>query len=216
MKLLKWLCIAAIVPAFAFISGCAAVGTAVSHGSLQTKTMMSTSVFLDPVPDHDKVIYVQVRNTTDQPTFQIQGALSEALADKGYTVTTHFEKAYYVLQVNILSIGKTSQTAAQEMMGSGYGGALEGAVAGALIGGSTGNHAVAGGLIGGVAGTIIDNAVKDVTYAGITDVKITVNTQPKKVFATRIATTADKVNLSFADAQTSIEAGLVNSISGIF
>jgi outer membrane lipoprotein SlyB len=216
MKLVKCLMIAAIIPAFALMSGCAAVGTAVSHASLQTKTMMSQSVFLDPVPDHDKVVYVQVRNTTDQPTFQIQDALSEALSNKGYKVTTSFEKAYYILQVNILSLGKTSQTAAQEMMGSGYGGALEGGVAGALIGGSTGDHAVAGGLIGGVAGMVIDNAVKDVTYAGITDVKITVNTQPKKVFTTRIATTADKVNLSFETAQTGIEAGLVNSISGIF
>ena len=216
MKLVKCLLIAAIIPAFALLSGCAAVGTAVSHASLQTKTMMSQSVFLDPVPDHDKVIYVQVRNTTDQPSFQIQDALSEALAGKGYKVTTNFEKAYYVLQVNILSIGKTSQTAAQEMMGSGYGGALEGAASGALISGSMGGNPIAGGLIGGVAGSIIDNAVKDVTYAGITDVKITVNTPSKKVFTTRIATTADKVNLSFADAQVSIEAGLTNSISGIF
>jgi hypothetical protein len=188
----------------------------VAHGSLQTKTMMSKSVFLDPVPDADKLVYVQVRNTTDKANFQIKHALKMALEDKGYRVTNHFERAYYILQVNLLRMGKTSETAAEQMMGAGYGGALEGATAGAYMAASGGGNPVAGGIIGGVAGAIIDNAVKDVTYYGMSDVKITVRSHPRRVFRTRIASTANKVNLQFVDAQASIETGLVKSISGVF
>lgn len=215
MKYIKILLIAAIVPVLAMMSGCAAVGTAVAHADLQTKTMMSKSIFLDPVPDRDKVVYLQVRNTSDKDV-HIRAALREALEDKGYRVTNHFGQAYYVLQVNVLRFGRSSETAAEQMMGAGYGGTLEGATAGAFIAADSGNDPVVGGIIGGVASTIVNNAVKDVTYYGMSDVKITVHSHPRRVFRTRIASTANQVNLQFANAQTAIESGLVKSISGIF
>ena len=215
MKLMKILCIAAMVPVIALTSGCAAVGTAVAHANLQTKTMMSKSIFLDPVPNHDKVVYLQVRNTSDK-SVNIRSGIREALEDKGYRVTSNLNRAYYIVQVNVLRFGRSTQTAAEQMMGAGYGGALEGGVAGALIAGNSGMNPVTGGLVGSVATTIVDNAVKDVTYYGLSDVKITVKSKPRHVYRTRVASVANKVNLDFSAAKPSIEDGLVKSISGIF
>ncbi len=206
-----------LCPLFAFLAGCAAIGTAVSHGSLETQTLMSKSVFLDPVPNKDKVVYLQVRNTTDKPEFKITDQLRSALEDKGYRVTSNFSRAYYIVQVNILKVGKSSETAAKEMMGSGYGGALEGAVAGGVITAEAGGDPVVGGLVGGVAGTIVDNLVKDVNYTGVIDLKITAKAKPRKqVYTTRIISKADRVNLSFDAAMPKLEKGLVDSISGMF
>jgi len=216
MKLTKIILVFAIMPLFAFLSGCAAIATSVAHGDLQIKTNMSRSIFLDPVPDRKKVVYVQVRNTTARPSLRIRHALVVALEDKGYRVTNHFQRAYYVLQVNLLRMGKTSQTAAEQMMGNGYGGAMEGAAAGALIAGASGNDPVAGGIIGGVAGAIINNSVRVVTFYGMSDVKITVRSHPSRVFRTRIMSTANQVNLRFEDALPRLKQGLVRSIAGIF
>ena len=205
-------------PLFALMSGCAAVGTAVSHGNLQTQTLMSKSVFLNPVPNNQKTVYIQVHNTTDKPSFSIKEGLADALADKGYRVVYNYSRAHYVLQVNLLQVGKTSKTAAKEMFGKGYGGTAEGAVVGSLLAADTGHDMLAGGIVGGVATTIINNAVKDVTFSGIVDVRIT-EKMPSghiKAYKTRIMSTANKVNLSFADAERPLEVGLVNSISGIF
>lgn len=208
-------------PFIMLLSGCAAIGTAISHRNLETQTLMSKSIFMDPVNSAaDKTIFVQVHNTTDKPSFEIKPGLVDALQSKGYRVEAHPARAHYVLQVNLLQVGKSSKTAAKEMMANGYGGTIEGAATGIAIGavaGGDGGSMLAGGLIGGLVSTIADNAVKDVNYSGIVDVKITVRSKPRtKIYKTRIMSTANKVNLDFPVAQPKLEMGLVDSISGIF
>ena len=50
----------------ALLSACAATQTMIEHGSLDTKTNLSRTIFLDPVPNSEKSIYLSVKNTSDQ------------------------------------------------------------------------------------------------------------------------------------------------------
>ena len=203
------------------LGGCAAIGTSVSHRNLQTQTEMSNSIFLTPVAGKQRSVYVQVQNTTGMQSFNLNSKLIGALSAKGYQVYTNpadVKKAHYLLQVSVLRVGKFSQTAAEKTFGTGYGGALEGAAAGAVIGGLAGGDtgsAAIGGLVGAIGGAIIDNAVKDVTYSGVVNVRI-VEQAEHKIHTTRIATSANKVNLDFHEAEPELETRLASSIAGLF
>lgn len=227
------------------LSGCAAISTAVSHRNLETQNKMSASIFLPPVEPSQQTVYVQVKNTTDKPDFKIKDQLIKALESHGYTVESDFKKAHYLLQVNVLSVGKNNITAAQQAFHAGYGGALEGLVSGAAIGAAAGDAstAVAGGVVGGIGSTIMDSFVSDVTFNAITDVQIGVRSKKAlkvssktalkqgtgtsiqqdstedthwKYYRTRILSTADQVNLDFKDAEPVLAKGIANSVSGIF
>ncbi len=165
-----------IISATLLISGCAATSTMISKHSLDVQTKTSASIFLDPVPDSQKVVYVQFKNTSDKPKFSIRPEVVEALEKKGYKVTNSLNKAHYLLQATILKVGKASPSAGEKALASGYGSSLggiaAGAAAGALVSGDSGTGALAGGLIGGVTSVIANSAVKDVTYSAITDVQI--------------------------------------------
>jgi len=163
------------------LNGCAAVHTSIAKKDLDVQTKMSDSIFLDPVEPDKKVIYLNVRNTSDKTNFDITATVARALEGRGYRITTNPKEAHYWLQANVLSVDKASPTAAESALRAGYGGlgsaALGGAVGvatGAAIDGFTG--AGIGGLAGaaafGLASTLADAAVKDVTFMAITDVEI--------------------------------------------
>ena len=54
------------IGAVAVLTGCAATQTAIEHGHLETTTKLSETVFLNPVSDSEKTVYVAVKNTSDQ------------------------------------------------------------------------------------------------------------------------------------------------------
>jgi len=124
-------------------------------------------------------------------------------------------------------------------------GASVGAVIGGASSGWTGAGigAGAGAIVGGVAEVVTGSLVKDVTYAIITDVQVAEKTKSKvrqqvtsnlkrgkgtqvfeesgsvrdrRTYETRILSTANKVNLSFEEAQPLLVDGLAKSIAGIF
>lgn len=163
------------------LSGCAAVHTSIAKKDLDVQTKMSDSVFLDPVEPSKKVIYLNIRNTSDKNNFDITATVARALEGRGYRITTNPKEAHYWLQANVLSVDKASPTAAEAALRAGYGGmgsaalgAAVGTATGAAMGGWTG--AGIGGLAGaaafGVASTLADAAVKDVTFMAITDIEI--------------------------------------------
>jgi len=163
------------------LSGCAAVHTSIAKKDLDVQTKMSDSIFLDPVEPDKKVIYLNIRNTSDKTNSDITATVARALEGRGYRITTNPKEAHYWLQANVLSVDKASPTAAEAALRAGYGGmgsaalgAAVGTATGAAMGGWTG--AGIGGLAGaaafGVASTIADAAVKDVTFMAITDVEI--------------------------------------------
>jgi len=175
MKILRQLGVLAMMGSLLGLAGCAAMHTAISKRKLDVQTKMSASIFLDPVADSQKIVYVRAHNTSGISGMNITSDIKEKLRDAGYKITTNPNRAHYWLQANVLRIGKTDRRTANEVLHGGYGGALSGiaigATSGALMGESSGAM-LAGGLIGGLVGTAADAMVKDQLYTMITDVQV--------------------------------------------
>lgn len=160
------------------LTGCGAVHTSIAKANLEVSTKMSDAVFLDPVGKAQRTLFVQVRNTSDQPSFTIEPALKAAIAGKGYRIVDDPDRATFKLQAQILSVAKTDPTAAEAAFVAGYGGAIGGAVLGGTIGGAMngarglGIGAGVGAMAGGLAETVANAMVKDVLFVAITDVQI--------------------------------------------
>ncbi|MHB1641909.1 MAG: complement resistance protein TraT [Acidithiobacillus sp.] len=224
------------------LSGCAAAQLGLTHQNLAVQTKMSNTIFVPPAPSAEQTVYVQFKNTADHSLDvpQLTQELDARMESQGYRVVP-YSQAHYLLQINVLSIGKMSPSAAQQSLTGGYGGALAGAAAGGLIGQSYVGAGV-GGLVGGIGGLVADSLVKNVTYAMITDVQVgvrsrhavqqdtnsnlqqgtsTTTTQnTAKIghwvdYRTRIVSTANKVNLSFKTALPVLQGQLVHSLGGI-
>lgn len=158
------------------LSGCAATQVAISKRDLDVQTRMSETVFLDPVGQSKKTVFVSVRNTSDRQELDICQEIASAIQSKGYTLMDDPDAAHYILQANILQVGKTSPTATEAALNQGYGASvLGGVVMGsgvAYAGGSSGRGIAAAGIVGALAETIAGAAVKDVYYSISTDLQI--------------------------------------------
>ncbi len=228
----------------ATLASCAATQTALEHGKLTTATKMSETIFLDPVSDSQKTAYISVKNTSDQ-NINFSRPMAQALESHGYKVVKNPGSAHYLVQANVLKVGKMSRSASESAIGAGFGSTLAGIGTGVAVGSLTNssNAMIAGGLAGGLASVAADALIKDVNYAMITDVQISERTGQKitqkthsslkngsssntvqdysentnfKRYRTRIVSNADKVNLKFADARPVLENSLANAIAGIF
>jgi len=168
-----------LVTVAALLGGCAATQVALSKKDLDVQTKMSESIFLDPVADDKMSIYIKVRNTSDKSNFDIESPIKAAMQNKGYRITGNPDSAHYTLLANVLSVEKSSPTAAEAALRSGYGGPVTaGAVAGAMVGGAAGGGmgavvgAGSGGLIAAGAELVGGALVKDVTFVVITDIEL--------------------------------------------
>jgi outer membrane lipoprotein SlyB len=213
--------LAGVLLASLLLAACGAATTSIAKKDLKVETKMSSTIFLEPVSPVEKVIYLQVRNTSTYPNLDLTGPLYAALINKGYEVTNDSKAAHYVLQVNVLQAGELDAATRDEMVGRGFGDALIGGLAGAGVGGLVSGHkdaVIAGALIGAAVGGLANATTHDVTYSVITDVQITekqANNKTEK-HQTRIASTANKVNLKFEQAEDELVAGMSRSIAGIF
>lgn len=146
------------------------------------------------------------------------------------------------MQVNILQAGKIDPVEAQQSLLAGYGGAIGAAALAASM--NHGARGIVGaGLAGGLVEMAGNALVKDVTYSLITDVQlgersanvvtttstqnlqqgssggITQNSQTISNFTysrTRVLSTADQVNLEFAEALPTLQSQLEHSLAGLF
>lgn len=240
MKLFRLFAVSALAVT---VAGCSAIHTGISKRDLDVQNKMSDSIFLEPVAPASRTVYVQVRNTSDRSDFDINGDVRAAIASKGYTVVEDPAKAHYILQANVLQVGRSNKSDAESAFASGFGGALAGATLSHAFGGSgrgTAGAAVAGALLG----TIVDASVQDVYYTAITDIQIKERVRGGKAsvssshtlkqgssgsstvsdssttqwrgYQTRILSTANKVNLKFEEAAPALRAGVARSISGLF
>ena len=230
---------------FALLASCAATSTVIEHRNLETDTKLSQTIFLDPVSQNQKTIYITVKNTS-QESLTIDKSLKQALEEHGYKVANNPAKAHYMLQANILKVGKMSVSASKSALGGGFGSAFAGAATGTALRALSGhsNTMIAGGLAGGIVGLAADSLVKAVNYTMITDVQIservgkgavhehfssalengsasgTYQTSSKQSdfqsYQTRIVSNVDKVNLSFVQARPVLEQDLVKTLAGIF
>jgi outer membrane lipoprotein SlyB len=235
----------AIAASVLALASCAATQTALEHHTLNENSKLSKTIFLDPVAPSQKTVFVSIKNTSEE-NLAIEKPLTADLIKRGYRVVTNPAQAHYMLQANILKVGKMTRSASQNALGGGYGSALAGAATGAAIGSfGNSNAMLGGGIAGGLIGLAADSLVKDVNYTVVTDVQIservgrgvkvqehfnsalengtasrTYQTSNKQSnyqrYRTRIVSNADKVNLAFKDARPALESGLVRTLSGIF
>lgn len=236
-----------LVMASLFVSttftGCGAATTAIEKRNLEVQTKMSDSVFLEPVSPEKQVVYIKIRNTTDKD-IDVENQVKASIAAKGFKVTSNPEEAYFMIQANVLQIGRTDQTGRDSALQSGFGGGLLGAGVSAATGGN-GNNVGIGAAIGAVVGLVTDSMVKDIYYSMITDVEIrqrpainekvlqneanlseqgttstisqnvNSNNVQWKIYRTRVVSSANQVNLEFDDAKNELQKGLEKSLSGL-
>ena len=166
------------VSAFALVlalAACAATTTAISKRTLDVQTKMTDSIFLEPVTQPQRTVLVEVRNSSDQPQLDVAPAVRAALAERGYRLVDAPQDAHFILQANVLQVGRTSQAAAEGAFAKGFGSALVGGAAGAGLGRVASDQTevmIAGAVAGAAASAVADSFVQDVTYSIITDLQI--------------------------------------------
>ncbi len=215
--------------------------TLIKKADLDVQTKMSATIFLEPVGLSKRNIYVNIRNTSDEE-LHIESRIKDVLTSKGYTLTQDPDSANFMLQANVLKVGKSDLRESESALAGGFGGAL----IGVSLSGNSYNSTRNAGLAVGMLGFIADAMVEDTFYNMITDIqvrerpltgenitqqqntnvsqgtgtKLTQKTTGGKVnwktYRSRIISTANKVNLKFDEAQRELENGLIRSISGVF
>lgn len=237
-SLKKRLFVITVISSFV-LSGCSAIHTSVAKKDLDVQTKMSESIFLDPVAPDKRVVFIAVRNTSDKPGLVIEPQIRQAILANGYRITENPEEATYMLQANILKVGRADKRSNR----NGVNGALTGAAIGSTLGGGDGKIVMA--VAGGILATMIDASVKDIYYTIVTDVRISerakstvvvtestrstltqgisgskVSTFAENVewkrYQTRIISVANQANLSFETAEQPLVRALVQSISNVF
>jgi hypothetical protein len=136
---------------------------------------MTDSLFLEPVTAGKRTVLVEVRNTSDRPDLDIAPAVRAALEARGYRVVHDSEAAQFLLQANVLQVGRSARAAAEGSFAKGFGSAVVGGAAGAGVGRAASDQTevmIAGAVAGAAASAVADAFVQDVTYSIITDVQI--------------------------------------------
>lgn len=163
---------------------CSATHTAIKKRELDVQTKMSDTIFLTPASKDRKIVFIDIKNTSDMQQLKISDKVSEAISSKGYKVTGDPNKANYWIQANILQVGKANLREANDALNNGYGTALSGAFTGGMVGALGGNDSdsvIAGGLLGAGIATISDALVKDISYSIVTDVQISERVRDSEV-----------------------------------
>ncbi len=227
------------------LAGCGAVHTAVAKRNLDVQTKMSASIFLDPVEPEQRTIFVDIRNTSDKPEFEVRDEVINALRARGYQVIDSPKKAHYWLQANVLQVGRSNAREAHRALAAGpgvAGGAVTGYALHRATGGS-GSNAAGAVVVGAVAGTVIDAMVEDVYYSVITDIQIMerfdgvvkedshhdlrqgtsggtestyVRDTDQRKYQSRVMSFANQVNLEWPEAAPQLRVGLARSLAGLF
>jgi hypothetical protein len=157
------------------LAGCAATTTAIGKRTLDVQTKTTSTIFLEPVAAPARTVLVEVRNSSDRPQLDITPAVRAALAERGYRLVDDPQDAHFLLQANVLQVGRTSAAAAEGAFAKGFGSALVGGAAGAGIGRVASDQTeamIAGAVAGAAASAVADSFVQDVTYSIITDVQV--------------------------------------------
>ena len=209
------------------LGGCSALKTSVSKAELQVQTQMSSSIFLEPRPPEERIVFVDIRSTTDKGGFAIGPAVKKAIQSHGYTLTEDPDEAFYRLQVNVLKVGLMSGKDTQQALVDGFGGTVAASLIGAAIGlavGDSGDAAAVGAAIGagvGILGELASSAVvRDETYTAVADIQISERAPEAEdiwdKYRTRVVGKANQANIDQKQAFAALTTGMATSISGIF
>ncbi|WP_203368737.1 complement resistance protein TraT [Cysteiniphilum marinum] len=170
------------------LTNCAAIGTAIKHGSLKVNSKMSESIFLDPIAESDKTIYIQVRSTLSEDFSGLKENLKQSLQRNGWTVVNNISQANDMVQINVLQMGQAkNEASAWGALSGGFGadiatGALAGLAAGYLtnsVGAGIGVGAVASGV-----SFLTNQLVENIYFSMVTDIQVSVKTKDGQVTQT--------------------------------
>lgn len=101
MKNIQKLTITSLTCSLLVLGGCAS-------SPMQTSTQMTSSIFLDPVTNSQKTIYLQVKNFSNKKiNFKTQ--LKTDLKQHGYQLINDPARAHYILQIGTLNINESSK-----------------------------------------------------------------------------------------------------------
>jgi len=217
---------------------CSTIHTSIEKSDLDVQTKASESIFLEPVRADKRVIFVSVRNTSDKD-LNIKSRIIDRLESNGYQITDDPDTAQFMLQANVLKVGKDNQEASDSYLEAGFSGAVLGDAL------SSDSNSGEGIVLGAILGVVADSLVDDTLFTMVTDLQVRerprkneVVTQQQneensqgsatvsqssnlaavdwKTYHTRIVSTANQVNLEFEEALPALENGLIRSISGFF
>lgn len=226
-----------------YLGGCSAIYTSMAKSELHSQTKMSKTIFLEPMAPEKRIVFVQVRNTSDQPAFSLQSQIKEKLQQRGYKVTDDPERANYWLQANVRKVTQDDGQYGEYALSKGFQGAVTGGYIGSAFG--SGDGKIGAVVAGALIGMAVEAGTSDVYYTAVTDVLVSVRSKNGEVlqtkenqrvsmgasgskrisstgttdmrqYTTRIVSTANKVNLEYDEAAFTLRNGLINSISGIF
>ena len=243
---MKTLLLGAVIISSLSLAGCGAVHTAVAKRNLDVQTKMSSSIFLDPVEPQQRTVFVDIRNTSDKPEFDLKPQVIQSLQARGYQVIDSPSRANYWLQANVLQVGRSNARATNGALAAGpgmAGGAVTGYALHRATGGSSGGAAIGAAVGGAVVGTVVDAMVEDVYYSVITDIQImerfdgTVREQSEhqliqgdsgsttssyqrntnmRKYQTRVVSFANQANLKWPEAEPELTQGMVRALAGLF
>lgn len=215
-----------LIIASLFITACSAAHTAITKRNLEIQTKMSNTIFLEPVANDKKIVFVNIRNTSGNTDLNIEPYIIGLLAHKGYKITQNPDDAFFILQANVLQAGKLEN---KNSLTKSLGDAIVPGIAGGAIGAN--NNGDAGMVIGAVAGATLgfvgSSFIEDVKYSIISDLQISQKITPGMKFAkdkekdgwkrhsTRVISYANKVNLNYKEAEPKLIEALANSIAGV-
>ncbi|MEM7206901.1 MAG: complement resistance protein TraT [Pseudomonadota bacterium] len=227
------------IGALATLSACAAVNTGLNKSELDVQTRASETIFLEPVAPDERIVFVSIRNTSDKD-LALKPRILGRLVDSGYAITDDPDEAQFMLQANVLKVGKDDLKSSDSYLEAGF----SGAVLGTSV--SSSSDAGKGLVIGALVGVVADSLVDDTLYTMVTDLQVRerprageivsqqqsgsstqgTSTQVSqfsgenivdwKTYHTRVVSTANQANLEFAEALPALENGLIRSIAGIF
>ncbi|MCT4552582.1 MAG: complement resistance protein TraT [Alphaproteobacteria bacterium] len=199
------------------LASCSAIGAGVSSNELETSTKVSRTIWLDPIADADKVIYVNVRNTSDNADFNdLERFVRANLMSKGFLLTNDPKAATYVFQVNVRQAVLRDNKGRDSLSESAIQGAAIGGLTSSATGGSNSNSAMATGILAGAAlGLLADSSYEDSTYYVNADFRIVEN-KVNRSHTSSMSMSAHKINISLPEAVMTIKQKFAQSLSGMF
>lgn len=170
---------------------------------LQTQVKTTKTIFLNPVKKSQRIVYVDIKNTSGADIDVLMPLIERKLQARGYKLTDDPDNAKYVLLANVLFANDKKEN-----------NAAGGAVAGAAIGGSVAgynNNGAGGMVLAGVAGAaiggLLSSMTEDTIYQMVVDVSIREKTD-FKVYSSKNTSVGD------ANIRDGKAAGFMNSFSG--
>lgn len=227
-SLFKLISIALLGASFLMLSGCFGSSSkpeveaaSKKQNALEVETLLSQSVFLRPTLPGERSMYIRFTSTADKPVDLegLQNQLSERFRAKGFRITSP-ENANFMLQINVLSISKTTKSLTKEAVTNGFGAAV--AVANAAIG-------PAGQVVGTAAQSATNVFFKDYYFNMVTDILITeriprinqLKGEPSeeakwKENPTRALSSAKDTNANQDECIDNLEENLLRVLNGLF